>query len=347
MPAMQKDCVFHVRHRRQAGRIRPTMIIWRNHYRGREKSKGFSFHPTQALANAAKSEPPKGTVEIERRVQSCYSYSAEIPSANGQISSASMIRRRRAFTLVELLVVVAIIAILAGLLLPTLAKAKQSGQTTRCLQNVRQIGLAVALYLDDYHSYPPSLFAIGSNEAQGRWYQKLTPYLANQKWADPNSVWKCPGYKFAVREYDDGAGSVGYGCYAYTASFPFSLSNDPISFGDLRTPSFYLSESDVVMPSEMSAIGDSDLRDFSSIANYGVGVAGIPNLWPVTVKSDGGLWTAKLAAALESRHSHAFNVQFCDGHVARIQHDRFWPNNTESRRHWFYDYKPHLEVMPW
>lgn len=42
------------------------MIIWRNHYRGREKSKGYTFHPTQASANAAKTEPPKGTIEVEQ-----------------------------------------------------------------------------------------------------------------------------------------------------------------------------------------------------------------------------------------------------------------------------------------
>jgi prepilin-type N-terminal cleavage/methylation domain-containing protein/prepilin-type processing-associated H-X9-DG protein len=256
--------------------------------------------------------------------------------------------RKRAFTLVELFVVIAIIAILAALLLPALTRAKESGRTTRCVQNVRQIGLSVALYIDDYHSYPPSLFAVAPTEAQGRWFQKLAPYLLNQKWGDPNSVWKCPSYKFDVLEREPGGEAVaGYGCYAYTASYPFSLSSNPLSFGDLRKPSCYLSESDVVMPSEMSVIGDSDLRDFSPIANYGVGVAGIPNLWPVTVKTGSDLWTLKLGAAFQSRHSRSFNIQFCDGHMARIQHDRFWPNNSESRRRWFYDYQPHPEVMPW
>jgi hypothetical protein len=43
------------------------MIIYRNHNTGREKrSKGFSFHPTRASADAAKTEPPKGTIEIEQ-----------------------------------------------------------------------------------------------------------------------------------------------------------------------------------------------------------------------------------------------------------------------------------------
>jgi prepilin-type N-terminal cleavage/methylation domain-containing protein len=71
-----------------------------------------------------------------------------------------MLRRSLAFTLVELLVVIGIIAVLVAILLPSLAKAREQARATACLSYLRQIGMGATLYANEYHGWLP----IVSNE---------------------------------------------------------------------------------------------------------------------------------------------------------------------------------------
>lgn len=100
--------------------------------------------------------------------------------------------RRLAFTLIELLVVIGIIAVLAALLLPVLGKTKEAGRSTACLSNLRQLGIALQLYVQDNQNRLPTIYdaPVATNSATGTNLDTinlvLTNYLGSQK------ILQCP-----------------------------------------------------------------------------------------------------------------------------------------------------------
>lgn len=88
-------------------------------------------------------------------------------------------RSCRAFTLVELLVVISIIAVLIAILLPALSKAREAAQAVKCQSQFRQIGLAMQFYCNDSKGFTPytKAFPAGGSTGYSGWEWWLTPYL--------------------------------------------------------------------------------------------------------------------------------------------------------------------------
>jgi prepilin-type N-terminal cleavage/methylation domain-containing protein/prepilin-type processing-associated H-X9-DG protein len=181
---------------------------------------------------------------------------------------------RRGFTLIELLVVIAIIAILAAILFPVFAKAREKARQSSCLSNLKQIGLAVLSYAQDYdESYP--LAATGAaGTARVFYFQALMPYMKNKQ------IWKCPSntYSYSLIFFRtgsmiaDGVFNVG-DPVSYTWNYGLGGEGGPsVSMGSVVSPAavFMLwdgAAGDVDGGAPGTGIGNS----YKRVANWGGG----------------------------------------------------------------------------
>src|SRR5690349_1567495 len=108
--------------------------------------------------------------------------------------------RGRAYTLVELLVVLGVIALLAALLLPSLAAARERGRHAACAAHLKQIGSAIQMYADDHdHCLPPTF----DMEQQLSWIELTQPYTKSR------GLYQCPSNP--LQRDHAGGRTTGYG----------------------------------------------------------------------------------------------------------------------------------------
>jgi len=191
--------------------------------------------------------------------------------------------RESAFTLIELLLVIAIIGILVGLLLPTLSHGKDRAKATICKANLRQLGLAQRMYLDETGHYPggwiirhgptnytepPNLYA---------WPGRLQSFVSNSQ-GDGKTVFVCPTSSTAVASLPDDLATL-------TQDFSLDYRYNEIGAVVRTAPSLGLGnsigvdEAAVEFPSDMIALHDTDLS----------GTNWPPVLLPIVGGGGGGL----------------------------------------------------------
>jgi len=196
------------------------------------------------------------------------------------------------FTLIELLVVIAIIAILASILFPVFARAREKARTASCQNNMKQLGTALMMYVQDYDEALPYGSTTYMNSHVNVW-DGMQPYIKNwQVYACPSdTLQNCVSLQAGVSGY------WGAEWASVALSYTYNYGNE-----------------------------GKPLADFSYVAETCVFAEGKER--PYFYQNGGALPNGGLAvgyssspARLDSRHSQGMNMAFYDGHVK-------WVRNT-------------------
>jgi prepilin-type processing-associated H-X9-DG protein len=245
-----------------------------------------------------------------------------------------------ALTLVELLVVIAVIGVLAALLLIAVSHAKGRAQQVQCASNLRQLGIGLQVFLSDNHSYPVFLSSTNKNAGIDRfWIGQLeqdglgNPRLPTNFYY--TGVWSCPSARWSSDVLNGLPTADGWSYYAYnTDIFGTGMrpKNAEQQFGlqghyDPATRIYRpIKESEVTAPSDMICLGD------------GFDPNGILMRRPVADMEQYG--------NISTRHQGKANVVLCDGHVETpTLHFLFEDTNDAALARWNRDHQPHRENL--
>ena len=205
---------------------------------------------------------------------------------------------RKAFTMVELLVVIAIIALLAAILFPVFSRARENARRSSCQSNLKQIGLGMLQYTQDYDERYAMYKVVGGTGEAGSpygWADAIQPYLKSSQ------VFQCPSDTLAPPTLAPLPKQVGYCDYVYNVA----LGSQPSAVAPATGAGASLSalENAPLTMMFMDARNDNDTQ----ASNNGSA--------RMTTRGGGGVGLAMASNFDATRHLDGANLAFADGHV--------------------------------
>lgn len=226
-------------------------------------------------------------------------------------------RPSRGFTLIELLVVIAIIAVLMGILLPSLNRAREQARKIACLSNMRQMGVAVSAYLiDSDYRLPPSSCRI--DDPNDHWLRILADYTREQL------LFHCPSDR--AKDFVDWNHPLDEQKDARYSSFAVNALLDPIHYRYGAQHNRYNDTNQIHKP--MYTIWISEAPDTE---NFNLADHIHPEMW------EGSIEYAQQFVAWD-RHKGTSNYLFADGHAANLRFEETY--NWPTTCYWYPEAAP-------